>query len=42
MLIEGYGAPQPIQDVSGRRRSAFGFVQILKGVRERNCRRHGG
>jgi hypothetical protein len=32
MLVEGYGAPQPIQDVSGCCCSAFGFVQILKGI----------
>ena len=37
MLVKGYGALQPIRDVSGRHRLAFGFVLILKGVRERNC-----
>jgi hypothetical protein len=42
MLIEGHGAPQPIPNVSGRRRSAFDFVQILTGVCECNCRCHDG
>jgi len=42
MLVEGYGAPQPIQDVSGCRRSVFDFDQILTGVRKCNCRRYDG
>jgi hypothetical protein len=37
MLVKGYGAPQAIQNVSGRRRSAFDFVQLLMGVGECNC-----
>ena len=42
MQFEGYGVPQPIQDVSECRRSAFDFVQLLTGVRECNCRRQEG
>jgi hypothetical protein len=42
MVVEGYGTPRLILDVSGRRRSTFDFVQVLTGVREYNCRCHDG
>jgi hypothetical protein len=40
MLVGGYGALQPIQDVSGRHHSAFDFIQVLTGVCESDCQCH--